>query len=64
MTGNKTLFDRLWNSHVVADLPGNGALVAIDRVFLHERTGAAALNALAEAGRKVADPARVFAAAR
>lgn len=35
--------------------------MAIDRIFLHERTGAAALNALAAAGRKVADPARVFA---
>ncbi len=61
MTGNKTLFDRLWDSHVVTDLTGSGALIAIDRIFLHERTGAAALNALAEAGRKVADPARVFA---
>ena len=36
-------------------------MLAIDRVFLHERTGAAALNSLAEAGRNVADPARVFA---
>lgn len=36
-------------------------MLAIDRVFLHERTGAAALNSLAAAGRKVADPARVFA---
>ena len=56
-----SLFDKLWDSHVVADLPGGGALIAIDRVFLHERTGAAALNSLAEAGRTVADPARVFA---
>ena len=46
---------------MVADLPGGGALVAIDRVFLHERTGAAALNSLAGAGRKVSDPSRVFA---
>ena len=61
MTGPQTLFDKLWHSHVVADLPGGGALVAIDRVFLHERTGAAALNSLAEAGRPVIDPARVFA---
>jgi 3-isopropylmalate/(R)-2-methylmalate dehydratase large subunit len=30
-------------------------------VFLHERTGAAALKAMAAAGRKVMDPARVFA---
>ncbi|MEP3226230.1 MAG: 3-isopropylmalate dehydratase large subunit [Parasphingorhabdus sp.] len=56
-----SLFDRLWDSHVVTALPGGGALVAIDRVFLHERTGASALNALAEAERKVLDPARVFA---
>ncbi len=56
-----SLFDKLWNSHVVTALPGGGALVAIDRVFLHERTGASALNSLAEGGRPVADPARVFA---
>ena len=30
-------------------------------MFLHERTGAAALNAMAKAGRPVMDPARVFA---
>jgi 3-isopropylmalate/(R)-2-methylmalate dehydratase large subunit len=42
-------------------LDGDGALIAIDRIFLHERTGAAALKSLAEAGRSVADPARVFA---
>jgi 3-isopropylmalate/(R)-2-methylmalate dehydratase large subunit len=41
---------------------GNAAaLIAIDRVFLHERTGAAALNSMAAAGRPVLDPARVFA---
>lgn len=56
-----TLFDRLWDAHVVAPLDGGAALIAIDRVLLHERTGAAALNALSEAGRSVADPARVFA---
>lgn len=56
-----TLFDRLWDAHVVAPLDGGAALVAIDRVLLHERTGAAALNALREAGREVQDPARVFA---
>ncbi|WP_417608971.1 3-isopropylmalate dehydratase large subunit [Parasphingorhabdus sp.] len=61
MTQPQSLFDKLWNSHVVADLPGGSALLAIDRVFLHERTGAAALNSLAKAGRRVADPSRVFA---
>ena len=47
--------------HVVAPLDGGADLLAIDRIFLHERTGAAALNALAAAGRRVIDPARVFA---
>lgn len=57
-----SLFDKLWDSHAIAMTPGSATIVAIDRVFLHERTGAAALNSLAAAGRTVADPARVFAA--
>jgi 3-isopropylmalate/(R)-2-methylmalate dehydratase large subunit len=36
------------------------ALIAIDRVFLHERTGSVALKSLEEAGRRVTDPSRVF----
>lgn len=57
----RTLFEKIWETHHVADTPGGSALVAIDRVFLHERTGAAALNRMAEMGRKVRDPAQVFA---
>ena len=57
----KTLFDKLWDAHEVAS-DGNGAsLIAIDRVMLHERTGSVALQALADAGRPVRDPSRVFA---
>ena len=55
----RTLLDRLWAPHVVS-FGADTDLLAIDRVLLHERTGAAALNALAEAGRPVADPARAF----
>jgi 3-isopropylmalate/(R)-2-methylmalate dehydratase large subunit len=57
----RTLFQKIWDTHVVVELGEGGALIAIDRVFLHERTGAAALRSMKEAGRKVADPARVFA---
>ncbi len=57
----RTLFAKIWDAHVVADLGEDVSLIAIDRIFLHERTGAAALKSLAEAGRAVADPARVFA---
>jgi 3-isopropylmalate/(R)-2-methylmalate dehydratase large subunit len=59
----RTLLDRLWDAHEVARLPGGASLVAIDRIFLHERTGAAALRALEEAQRPVRDPARIFAVA-
>ena len=57
----KTLFDTIWNEHVVAETPGGSTLIAIDRVFLHERTGAAALKRMAKMGRTVRDPSRVFA---
>ncbi|MHA7819838.1 MAG: 3-isopropylmalate dehydratase large subunit [Erythrobacter sp.] len=61
----KTLFEKIWDTHAVAAIGANTAggacLIAIDRVFLHERTGASALARMAEMGRKVRDPARVFA---
>ena len=55
------MFAKIWDAHVVADLGDGNALIAVDRVFLHERTGAAALKSMAAAGRPIADPARVFA---
>lgn len=55
-----TLFEKLWRQHLIAELPGGVGLLAIDRVFLHERTGSIALKSLREAGRTLRDPARVF----
>ena len=55
-----TLFDKLWRQHLVAEQPGGAALIAIDRIFLHERTGSIALKSLRESGRAVVDPSRVF----
>ncbi|MCU0975059.1 MAG: 3-isopropylmalate dehydratase large subunit [Steroidobacteraceae bacterium] len=55
-----SLFDKIWAQHVVRELPGGAALVAIDRIFLHERTGSIALKSLAAAGRGVLHPRRVF----
>ncbi len=57
----RTLFDKIWDTHTVAVTATGSHLIAIDRVFLHERTGAAALGQMAEMGRRVRDPARVFA---
>ncbi len=56
----RTLFEKLWTSHLVRELDGGAALIAIDRVFLHERTGSVALKSLAESDRSVVDPGRVF----
>ncbi|MEE4453995.1 3-isopropylmalate dehydratase large subunit [Novosphingobium resinovorum] len=56
----RTLFEKLWDAHLVRDLGGGTGLVAIDRVLLHERTGGIALKALEESGRAVRDPSRVF----
>lgn len=55
-----TLFDKVWRQHLIQQNAGGGTLIAIDRVFLHERTGGIALKSLRAAGRTVADPARVF----
>ncbi len=57
----QTLFDKIWDTHQVAQTATGRHLIAIDRVFLHERTGAAALKRMAEIERKILDPARVFA---
>lgn len=58
----QTLFDKLWERHVVASLEGGESLLYIDRLFLHERTGSVALESLRESGRDILAPERVFCA--
>ena len=60
MAPSRTLFEKIWSEHVVRDLGNGVALVAIDRIFLHERTGSIALKSLGQSSRPVADPRRVF----
>lgn len=57
----RTLFDKIWDSHVVSTMDDGSCLVYLDRVFLHERTGSIALTSLREAGREVRNPRHVFA---
>jgi len=56
----RTLLDKIWTTHLIRDLGGGVGLLAIDRVFLHERTGSIALKSLRQSGRPVVDPTRVF----
>lgn len=55
-----TLFEKLWNSHVVSLLGEGAALLYIDRVFLHERTGSIALKGLTEKKRSIRHPENTF----
>ena len=60
MNRPRTLFDKLWDAHEVARTGDGQSLLAIDRVFLHERTGTLALQALEKAGRTIRHPDRAF----
>jgi len=56
----RTLIQKLWDAHKVADLGDDATLLYIDRVFLHERTGSVSLKGLESAGRQVRNPEQVF----
>ena len=57
----KTLFDKVWESHVVCNLPGGGSLLYIDRHLVHEVTSPQAFDGLREAQRPVRRPDLTFA---
>ena len=56
-----TLFDKVWDRHVVSELPGGGALLYIDRHLVHEVTSPQAFDGLRERNRKVRRPDLTFA---
>src|SRR5688500_7671201 len=61
MTAPRTLFDKIWQQHVIVAREGE-ALLYVDRNFVHE--GAFhAFAALAKDGRKVRRPRQTFATA-
>lgn len=57
----RTLFDKIWDSHVVAELGEGWALLHIDRHLLHDLSGARALQDVAQRGLTVRNPALAFA---
>ena len=58
----RTLFAKIWDSHVITERPGGDALLHIDRNFVHEGSFHA-FGALAKEGRKVRKPRQNFAVA-
>ena len=62
MTGNpKTLFEKVWQSHVVAAPANEPVLLYIDLHLIHEVTSPQAFDGLRMAGRKVRRPDRSVA---
>ena len=48
----KTLYDKLWDSHLVSNLDNGTSLIYIDLHYLHEVTSPQAFEGLRLAGRK------------
>jgi 3-isopropylmalate/(R)-2-methylmalate dehydratase large subunit len=65
MSGTKprTLFDKIWDSHVVEALPDGTCVLYIDRHLVHEVTSPQAFEGLRLAGRKLRRPDATIAVA-
>jgi 3-isopropylmalate/(R)-2-methylmalate dehydratase large subunit len=59
----RTLFEKIWDDHVVASQPGAPAILAIDLHLVHEVTSPQAFTGLRERGLKVRKPGQTIATA-
>ncbi len=59
----RTLYQKIWDDHVVDVLPGGEALLYIDRHLVHEVTSPQAFEGLRQAGRRVRRPEATLAVA-
>jgi 3-isopropylmalate/(R)-2-methylmalate dehydratase large subunit len=57
-----TLFDKVWDSHVIFERPDGNALMCVDRILLHEGAGAC-LKSLTDRGLRVRRPDAALAVA-
>src|SRR5438128_1318882 len=58
---SRTLFEKVWDEHIVATPPGQPALLYVDLHLVHEVTSSQALDGLRVAGRQVREPLRTIA---
>jgi 3-isopropylmalate/(R)-2-methylmalate dehydratase large subunit len=59
----KTLFDKIWDKHVVQQIPDGPSVLYIDKHFIHEVTSPQAFKGLEKRGLKVFRPQQVVATA-
>ncbi|MGC6535744.1 MAG: 3-isopropylmalate dehydratase large subunit [Candidatus Puniceispirillaceae bacterium] len=63
MSAPKTLFDKIWQAHLVNQSDDGSCLIYIDRHLVHEVTSPQAFEGLRDAGRTVKEPGRTLAVA-
>ena len=63
MTDKKTIYDKIWESHVVSTNDDGTTILYIDRHLVHEVTSPQAFEGLRIAGRKVRRPEFTLATA-
>jgi 3-isopropylmalate/(R)-2-methylmalate dehydratase large subunit len=61
MTKPRTLYDKIWDAHLVHEAPDGTCLLYIDRHLVHEVTSPQAFEGLRMAGRKVRAPHKTLA---
>ncbi len=61
MPNPRTLFDKVWDEHLVCEPDGRSPLLYIDLHLVHEVTSPQAFDGLRAAGRKVRQPQRTVA---
>ncbi|HWY62594.1 MAG TPA: 3-isopropylmalate dehydratase large subunit [Rhizomicrobium sp.] len=59
----KTLYDKIWDAHLVEARPGETPLIYIDRHLVHEVTSPQAFEGLRNTGRKIRRPELTLAVA-
>jgi 3-isopropylmalate/(R)-2-methylmalate dehydratase large subunit len=57
----KTLFEKIWDAHLVAEPAGRSSILYIDLHLVHEVTSPQAFDGLRDAGRRVRQPLRTVA---
>ncbi|HEX2018035.1 MAG TPA: 3-isopropylmalate dehydratase large subunit [Aurantimonas sp.] len=60
-TKPRTLYDKIWDDHLVAEQEGGTCLIYIDRHLVHEVTSPQAFEGLRLTGRKVRQPEKTLA---
>jgi 3-isopropylmalate/(R)-2-methylmalate dehydratase large subunit len=57
----KTMYEKIWDSHLVCEAPGQAPLVYVDRHLMHEVTSPQAFEGLRNANRKIRNPHSILA---